>query len=409
MNLKPDKPLPLEETDDLYKKCTAIKQFLESDESQDYLDENNIIALYGKWGSGKSSIFRTLSDKIDKDKYIPIIFEAWKYEKDKELPSSLIDAILNKIISFDKALFDASKDVFGAILRAVKVKAGIPGVVTIESKDVINEIDKVFTSWDKSSLYNIIENQLDDASEVFSKSLKNKKALVLIDDLDRCDDENIIYLLSSLKLMLSFKEVIFICGIDREAVCKTLEGKYQDKEKSEKYLEKIFNMEFNIYDNMNNSITRNRATDIIETKNEILSSLGVENPREINKIFNKYNLLVSNIPQASSAVNCAEQNDRFRKFVLFTQVILFIKNKYNFQYLDKVSLDRYLEFIPQNIRVMNSSFPLPKEELECHELFKEILTSFSSASITKREIHTLHPNEAHVAFKEVLKYFYYYS
>lgn len=82
-----------------YQKAMVLKRYLENETFQNI--DNNLIALYGEWGSGKSTVFKTLKAELEKEpeKYTPLIFEAWKYEKDKNLPLSLYEFILDKIIN----------------------------------------------------------------------------------------------------------------------------------------------------------------------------------------------------------------------------------------------------------------------------------------------------------------------
>jgi len=99
---KIDKPNLIEFNNDhfnLYPKVEGIANFLENIHSKEVLKHNNLIALYGEWGSGKSSVVTTVNDKLDKVKFNSFIFEAWKYEKDGNLPFSIFEAILDNIIS----------------------------------------------------------------------------------------------------------------------------------------------------------------------------------------------------------------------------------------------------------------------------------------------------------------------
>ena len=60
MNLLADIPYEYQENDIQYSKVLGIKTFLTNKENKEFLEKNNLIALYGEWGSGKSSIFKTL-------------------------------------------------------------------------------------------------------------------------------------------------------------------------------------------------------------------------------------------------------------------------------------------------------------------------------------------------------------
>src|SRR5690242_2107209 len=76
-------------------KGMAMKGFLESDLF--FNSENKMIALYGGWGSGKTTLMRYLEKNTDQSKYTPVFFEAWKFEKDDNLVLSLADLLKAQI------------------------------------------------------------------------------------------------------------------------------------------------------------------------------------------------------------------------------------------------------------------------------------------------------------------------
>ena len=120
----------------------------------------------------------------------------------------------------------------------------------------------------------------------------------MIDDLDRCEDENIINLLSALKLMFSVKNIVFICGIDKGAVIQTLLRKYRNKEKSEEYLEKIFPISFNVPKTTElNLFQKDEDENLKSIKQRIIEVTRTTNPRKINKANNKYEFLKEIIPK----------------------------------------------------------------------------------------------------------------
>ena len=255
MNLLADIPCEYEEKDIQYSKVLGIKNLLTNEGNKDFLEKTNLIALYGEWGSGKSSIFKTLKKVMrTQQNYIPLIFETWKYEKDDNLAFSLLEFILsnvNKITGSKEEIKNILKNKTWNILKTfskgISVKIPFFDFMDIDF-DKIFEEDKKDEEKDKRSLYIITENFIKDFQEKIDECIfkTNKKILVMIDDLDRCEDENIINLLSALKLMFAVKNIIFICGIDKGAVIQTLLRKYRNKEKSEEYLEKIFSISFNV-------------------------------------------------------------------------------------------------------------------------------------------------------------------
>ena len=105
--LKSNTPTKLQ-VEDLFNtkpKADMLKDFLAN--YQLTLEDNRMIVLYGEWGSGKTSILNYLKEELS-DYYETIIFDAWKYEKDGNLPLSLFEAI-----------YDASKDNERKIKEAV--------------------------------------------------------------------------------------------------------------------------------------------------------------------------------------------------------------------------------------------------------------------------------------------------
>ena len=140
----------------------------------------------------------------------------------------------------------------------------------------------------------ITENFIKDFQEKIDGCVvsTNKKILIMIDDLDRCEDESIINLLSALKLMFAVKNIIFICGIDKGAVIQTLLRKYRNKEKSEEYLEKIFSINFNVLKTSKLNLFQNDENIYLKNiKQKIIEATGITNPRKINKSNNKYEFL----------------------------------------------------------------------------------------------------------------------
>ena len=63
-----------------YNKGKAIEDFLDLEENQELLSENNLIAIYGEWGSGKSSLMKTIESSLNKEKFKTIWYDTWKYE-----------------------------------------------------------------------------------------------------------------------------------------------------------------------------------------------------------------------------------------------------------------------------------------------------------------------------------------
>ena len=74
--------------------------------------------------------------------------------------------------------------------------------------------DEAKTHFTKSvSAINTLKKSIENA---LSSHLPNGRLIVFIDDLDRCDIENILAILSGLKLFLSSKQCLFVLAVDKE-------------------------------------------------------------------------------------------------------------------------------------------------------------------------------------------------
>jgi KAP P-loop domain protein len=299
MNLLADIPYEYQENDIQYSKVLGIKTFLTNKENKEFLEKNNLIALYGEWGSGKSSIFKTLKKSIETGQdYIPLIFETWKYEKDDNLAFSLLEFILsslNNLIDSKKEneLIKTAYNILRNFSKGISLKIPFSNFIDIDINKMFEEDEKNKEKC-KRSLYMITENFIKDFQEKIDGCVvsTNKKILIMIDDLDRCEDESIINLLSALKLMFAVKNIIFICGIDKGAVIQTLLRKYRNKEKSEEYLEKIFSINFNVLKTSKLNLFQNDENIYLKNiKQKIIEATGITNPRKINKSNNKYEFL----------------------------------------------------------------------------------------------------------------------
>jgi ABC-type dipeptide/oligopeptide/nickel transport system ATPase component len=371
-NYKSDKHTILkDETDDyfgVWNKLNAIDDVLIK---TDVLLSHKIIALYGNWGSGKSSIVETLIDRYKEankklettfnsksinEELITIKFDAWKYEKEDNLPYALLDFILSKLENHKKAnlgirtkikiikdkLLKSGKIVFksiGAKFEFFGIEIGLE-----QDDDKRKEIDNLFEG------FNILSNIL---------KKNNKRLIVFIDDLDRCEVENVLNLLSSIKLLFASGDNInYFCAVDKEAVSKALKNKYDDKVKSEEYLEKIFNFSFHMpeysvekfvkqYEFFNND-------EIAKKLAEFFKAINFTNPRHLKKVLNKYEYLINVKNSENISNNLSELipdiiGSKGEGYLLDTIFVLYFIILYEFYY------EKYLEIKNYEDKLTNYS------------------------------------------------------
>lgn len=323
MNL-PNTPHTLTEENDLigtYPKAEAIRFFL--DNNLKTLEKNNMIVLYGKWGSGKTTIMRFLENSLNKEKFHPIFFEPWKHEKDNDLTLSLLHLFMDELKKnttlWDdskekvKKLFETAGNIFSGYVKSTSITIGHPTItgasLKLSGKDFLEHFEK-----NKE-----VENSFSYKEEEFRESFcqieeliadtnnidEDGKIIIFIDDLDRCEPEKAIELLSVIKLFFTYgKRTIFFSGVDKKAINSAIESKYNGAVESEEYLEKIYDISFNMIDDLNiekliqkyfpfEEKIKEEGINITKEISSFFKQLKFTNPRHIKKVLNKYEILRS--------------------------------------------------------------------------------------------------------------------
>lgn len=291
-----DEPIVIDEENDFIgslNKANSIKKFIES--NNDKLKKNNMIAIYGEWGSGKSSLMKTIDYKLDNDKYEKIWIDMWKEESDY---SNLSIKILNKILSKLELDNTTKKDIIKAFCilgKGIKVSAGI---ISYDMKSAFEQLEKEVDNINKVEEF--LENFKEKINKYNQKTGKN--IIVFLDDLDRCSNENMLNIIYNIKLLFSVENIIFIFGIDKYAVTLALKNKYNNEHnKAESFLEKIFPISFNMPKNVINlkvilkSVFKNLTENQLDEIEKFFIKINLTNPRKLKKIFLRYLLIESTL------------------------------------------------------------------------------------------------------------------
>ena len=276
-------------------KADAILSLLQANDKN--LKKLGMIALYGEWGSGKSSVMKYLNKNLDKKKFKGVFFEAWHHERDQNLPASLLDAIADANGNSSLSAIDTitiGKKFFKSLGKGLSLDFG---VLKVDAGKIVeateNEIKDDFNQLSERVKLQIFKEKLDEAI----KALKGNsgKIIVFIDDLDRCEPENVLNLLSSIKLFFTYGEdVVFFIGADKSAISKAVFSKYGDAIKADEYLEKIFDISFSMPQSYSVQKLISHYFPDREKGFEIcdfFEKIKFTNPRHLKKVLNKYLVL----------------------------------------------------------------------------------------------------------------------
>lgn len=283
-----DKPIEAEEDDFLGRKRFSQhlgKALLDWKEK-----ESLVIAIYGEWGSGKSSVINLASENIKKSEHenkpTIIEFNPWFFSEEDSLGEHFFNEIAKELevrndTEKDKKI--AKKLKFYASLLSLtpeeNLLAGLSsktllilGLIGISSSQVINWLN-IPSNWIQNVLlvggflFVLLEffkgylgklaNYFEKKAEYYSKSVseikreikkelidRQKKLVVVIDDIDRLNQSEIRQIFRLIRVNADFPNTIYLLAFDRKIVEKNLEEQVGVSGKD--YLNKIVQVNFDV-------------------------------------------------------------------------------------------------------------------------------------------------------------------
>ena len=406
-----------------YGKARAISNFIKL-EANGLLKQNNLIAIYGEWGSGKSCLMKTIANKLEKDGYKTLNFDTWKYEKDENLTYSLFkfiikDNTITKIKELGKQFIENAYGIFKSATKGIEINIPLDinnpnNNIVIKPNDMLDEAEKkndqiIQKIEDEKCLWEKIDAFEQDFKKI---SFHGKKLIVFLDDLDRCESENIITLISSIKLLLSANEnIIFIIGIDKKGVTLALQNKYKnDYNKAEEYLEKIFPISFSLTNRTYSNKAIKYFKDVIGIDMEecqqisyFFDYIDLTNARKIKKVLRKYLIIKKYIE-----VNAGIVETKSLGMIILILYIIILNFFYNDEYEDLFE-NLYSEKIDNNYNPIILHNPENSKSYKFNEIknktcykllenktytydFLPFLLRFSSKNIKRNELEINNSN-----------------
>lgn len=190
------------------------------------------VGVFGAWGSGKSSLLKILNETLARDypdDVIRVDFNPWIYRNE---PSMLVPLLLTLQDSLQR---DRKKRFAEVALRIggllAKVTAGVllgrlsSAGVTLDNIDQLAD-EVVHKRGEVDSVTRNLRASLQEQIDTISRN--GARLVFFIDDLDRCEPDEIIDLLESIKLFLDLRNVFFVIAIAKDVVDRGIAFKYRD-------------------------------------------------------------------------------------------------------------------------------------------------------------------------------------
>jgi hypothetical protein len=411
-----------------------------------YSDPPFAIGVFGKWGSGKTSLLRyamaRLGGKpvmalnptsnephqetpIDEWDAIPkpdiphiehircVWFNPWQYQNEPNLLLPLLHEIRSQMSFWIKAGSTISK------LAKVSVESGIEllghlsegaaklglGTPTGLGK-MVDRIRQIGERYERENFESLTDSQrfsllfenavnrlLGGDPDDFNELAKKRRLVIFIDDLDRCDDARALYLLETIKLYLSTPYCVFVFGMDGGAVEKALYRAWQEKKsliEVREYLEKLFqgivhvptSQDYSLF--IKNQLAERGIKEASQNNDliEILNQILEPNPRKVK------NFLTAMQAFYFSLENDVQNNSAFKfsHLALLTYLKLYFPDVY-----------RTVEYDVENFSILLTVFDDWKKSLQTH---RQIAAFYCYAFRHVLEIAGLQAESTTTAFVE---------
>lgn len=306
-----------------------------------------IIGIFGRWGTGKTTLMRMLEKALDADQATSVWFSAWVYGQEQELWAAFLQSLTvrltHKLRFGDKIRFAArifrgglsgtallyqvpeylwraaivalplvAAAAFTAMHGDEEVKALVhsggafasillaawyflrPAVAAIRRE--ITPDFSVYQSVDFEKHIGFLERFRDQFARIVQSTGSGKRRVVIfVDDLDRCGPDKALELMDAIKIFLDVPGCIFVLGIDQSIIAQALMKKYPDDRVAQReYLSKIIQLPFHLppltEDDLMEYVRGLEVRFPDERCRAVFLSSVAPNPREIKRVINTFSL-----------------------------------------------------------------------------------------------------------------------
>ncbi|WP_270647208.1 KAP family P-loop NTPase fold protein [Paeniclostridium hominis] len=226
------------------------------------VDNQMVLAIDSPWGTGKTTFLKMWEAQLKKDGYSTVYFNSWKndFVEDPyiafigEIKSQVDDRFIGE--KFRESAKNLGMNLVKALPKAsmkfIENKTGFSIEDYYSSDDFKELIGNKIDEYEKSK--NSVENFKAELKNLSSKikketstnSVEGKPLVIFVDELDRCRPNFAILLLERIKHFFNVENIIFILGIDREALSNSIKVIYGDGTDINGYLTRFIDLEYTL-------------------------------------------------------------------------------------------------------------------------------------------------------------------
>ena len=189
------------------------------------------IGVFGKWGSGKTTVLRYVEEQARQDKHPVLRFNPWHYDDQDALLLAFFEALSALIHDFSRSQTDLSQTLKSWFRETVGFAHSAESLLKAAGS----------TGAAAHGLVTLAKGALKISSEdikALRKRLKGKRLLVLVDDVDRAQPDIVPRVLFWIRELFDLPGVSFVVAFDVERVVAVLSHRDPRFDTTE-FLEKV--------------------------------------------------------------------------------------------------------------------------------------------------------------------------
>ncbi len=191
-------------------------------------NESLVIGIEGEWGSGKTSFVNLILEDLNLDNVLTIKFNPWNFSDQNELIRDFFNSMIKALntLGENSETIQTIQKYSAKLLRETTWNAGFS-----------------FCGFHMGGTYKIGDDPLEEQKKAVNQLLRNskKRIVVVVDDIDRLDEQETKLVFKLVKITANFDNTIFLLAYDRDNVSKQIGEKGI---KGEEFLKKIVQVSF---------------------------------------------------------------------------------------------------------------------------------------------------------------------
>ena len=205
-----------------------------------------VISIDGHWGTGKTFMLKRWQQDLENQGFQAIYFNAWEDDfcddpllaiigqlSEHFNDNSNFRSIVDRVVRIAKPLI--RKNALGVLNRATGLTLDVE---QDDQRDYLQEYLEQRAT--KDELIKLLQELSQSVVDVTEHPL-----VFIIDELDRCRPTFAIELLERVKHIFGVPNMVFVCGINRDELCNSLQSIYGEID-ADVYLRRFFDMEFTL-------------------------------------------------------------------------------------------------------------------------------------------------------------------